>query len=136
VAARLRGRPPVRTLIARTHTGVDVVGGGNFMDDLLRLAGGQNVIQSGDNSYPTIDREMLVSLNPDVILQIVPGAAPQEIEQAMAFWPTVGQVSAVRNGRVHVLTDSYLLLPGYSVGRIAELLADKLHPQNAEKDQR
>ena len=134
VRSRVGGRPRVRTLIARTHTGVDVVGGGNFMDDLLTLAGGENVLAAGDNSYPTIDRERIVALNPDVVLQVMPGATPQDVEQARHFWASVPQVSAVRNGRVYELTDSYLLLPGYSAGKIADLFARKLHPDLAAKD--
>jgi iron complex transport system substrate-binding protein len=131
VRARVAGKPRVRTLIARTHTGLDVVGGGNFMDELLTLAGGENVLGGGDNSFPTIDREMLLSLNPDVVLQVIPGATPQEIEHSKRFWTTVPQVSAVKSGRVYVLTDSYLLLPGYSVAKIADLFARTLHPTTA-----
>jgi ABC-type Fe3+-hydroxamate transport system substrate-binding protein len=134
VWSRVSGRPSVRTLIARTHTGVDVVGGGNFMDDLLTIAGGQNVLAGGDNSYPTIDREMIVTLNPDVVLQVMPGATPQDVEQARHFWAGVPQVAAVQNGRVYELTDSYLLLPGYSAGKVADLFARKLHPDLAAKD--
>jgi ABC-type Fe3+-hydroxamate transport system substrate-binding protein len=98
------------------------------MDDLLSLAGGENVLGGGDNSYPTIDRERIVTLNPDVVLQVMPGATPQEIEQARRFWASVPQVSAVKNGRVYELTDAYLLLPGYSAAKIADLFARKLHP--------
>ena len=128
VRARVVGKPRVRTLVARTHTGLDVVGGGNFMDDLLALAGGENVLGSGDNSFPTIDREMLLSLNPDVVLQVIPGATPQEVEHAKRFWTTVPQLSAVKSDGVHVLTEPYLLLPGYSVANIADLFARTLHP--------
>jgi iron complex transport system substrate-binding protein len=132
VRSRVAGKPPVRTLIARTQTGLDVVGGGNFMDELLTIAGGTNVLGGGgDNSFPSIDREMLVTLNPDVVLQLLPGATPQEVEHAHRFWPTVPQVSAVRGGRVHVLTEPYLLLPGASVSKIANLFADRLHPDSA-----
>ena len=132
VRARVAGKSPVRTLISRSESALAVVGGGNFMDDLLTLAGGKNVIESGDNSYPTIDRERLMALDPDVVLHLLPGASPQEIDQAKSFWPTMSQVSAVKNNRVYVLTDSYLLLPGYSVGKIAELFASRLHPQPTE----
>jgi ABC-type Fe3+-hydroxamate transport system substrate-binding protein len=132
VRACVAGKPPVRTMISRSESALAVVGGGNFMDDLLTLAGGTNVIDTGENSYPTIDRERLSALNPDVVLHLLPGASPQEIEQAKSFWPTVPHVSAVKDNRVYLLTDSYLLLPGYSVGKIAELFASKLHPQTTD----
>ncbi|MGH7178649.1 MAG: ABC transporter substrate-binding protein, partial [Tepidisphaeraceae bacterium] len=68
VKKRVAGKPPVRTLICRSGTGLDVVGGGNYLDEILQIAGGQNVIPGGENSYPTIDRELLISLDPDVVL--------------------------------------------------------------------
>ncbi len=129
VRSRVAGTPRVQTLIALTHSGLDVVGGGYFMVELLTIAGGTNVLPGGDNSFPTIDREMLLSLDPDVVLQVIPGASPQEVEQARSFWTTVPQLSAVRNGRVYQLTEPYLLLPGHSVGKIASLFAEKLHPE-------
>jgi iron complex transport system substrate-binding protein len=98
------------------------------MDDLLTLAGGKNVLQGGDNSYPTIDREQLLSLNPDVVILLLAGESQQVVEKAKQYWASETNVSAVKNGRVHILTDSYLLLPGMSAGKIAEKLADLLHP--------
>jgi iron complex transport system substrate-binding protein len=127
VQHRVGGRPAVRTLISRSESAMAVVGGGNFMNDLLQVAGGQNVIETGENSYPTIDRERLLSLDPDAVLHLLPGASEQEVEQARAFWASVPQLSAVQQGRVHLLTEPYLLLPGYSVGRVAEIFASKLH---------
>jgi ABC-type Fe3+-hydroxamate transport system substrate-binding protein len=37
----------------------------------------------------------------------------------------------VKNDRVYVLTDDYLLLPGANVGKIAEIFAQKLHKKFA-----
>jgi iron complex transport system substrate-binding protein len=127
VRQRVKGLKPVRTLISRDDDPLSVVGGGNFMDDLLTLAGGKNVIETGDNSYPTIDKERLAQLDPDVVLQVLPEASRQVLEKARQAWQTMPRVSAVEHDRIYMLTDGYLLLPGYSVGKIASTFADKLH---------
>ena len=129
VRAAVAGKPPVRTLISQTESPLSTVGGGNFMNDLLTLAGGTNVIEGGgDNSYPNIDLERLVALNPDVVIHLLPLEPPQVVERAKAFWASHPELAAVKSGRVHLETESFLLLPGPLVGRIAERFATLLHP--------
>ncbi len=132
VRQRVSGEPPMRTLMIRSESDLASVGGGNFMDDLLTVAGGKNVLSGGDNSFPTIDREQLMSLNPDAVILLFPGEAPQTVEKAKQFWNRQSDISAVSHGRVYVLTDSYLLLPGLSAGKIAGQFADLLHPPAAK----
>jgi iron complex transport system substrate-binding protein len=128
VRAAVAGKPPVRTLISQTESPLSTVGGGNFMDDLLTIAGGKNVIQGGDNSFPNIDVERLVALNPDVVIHLLPGESQQVIDRARAFWSSRTELAAVKGNRVYLETESYLLLPGPNVGKIAERLATMLHP--------
>jgi iron complex transport system substrate-binding protein len=128
VRAAVAGKPPVRTLVSQTESPLSTVGGGNFMNDLLTIAGGRNVIEGGDNSYPNIDVERLVALNPDVVIHLLPGESPQVIERAKAFWSSHSELTAVKNGRVYYETESHMLLPGPLVGKIAERFATLLHP--------
>ena len=128
VRAAVAGKPPVRTLISQTESPLATVGGGNFMDDLLTIAGGRNVIEGGDNSYPNIDLERLVALNPDVIIHLLPGESQQVIERAKSFWSSHPELTAVKNGRVYYETEPYMLLPGPLVGKVAERFATLLHP--------
>ena len=128
VRATVAGKPKVRTLISQTESPLSTVGGGNFMNDLLTIAGGQNVIEGGENSFPDIDVERLAALNPDVVIHLLPGESPQVVERAKSFWSSHPELSAVKNGRVYVETDSYLLVPGPLVGRIAQRFATLLHP--------
>ena len=130
VRARVAGRPRVRTFVSRTDDPLEAVGGGNFVDDLLTIAGGQNVLAGpgyDDNSFPAVDRELLLSLKPDAVLHLLPGAPPQSLQKARAFWASVPTLPAVRAGRVHYVTDEYVLWPGQSVGKVAARFADALH---------
>lgn len=130
------GNPPVRTLISQTESPLSTVGGGNFINDLLSLAGGRNVIEGGDNSYPNIDVERLVALNPDVVIHLLPGESPQVIARAKSFWSSHPELAAVNNGRVYYESDSYMLLPGPLVGKMARRFATLLHPHVTFPDHR
>ena len=63
VVSRTTG-PKVRTLIVTSAEARGVAGRKNFLDDILTIAGGENVISPGA-PYPTIDREMLIELDPE-----------------------------------------------------------------------
>ena len=111
------------------------VGGATFLSQVLAVAGGDNVLAAEAIRYPTVSKESLVGLAPDVILEIHAGSDLSEgvRRQLRDDWAVLGSLPAVRDGRIHILTDDYLLLPGPRVARIAERFAAVLHP-DAEGD--
>ena len=75
-----------------------------------------------------MDREKILELSPQVVIHLLPAASPQVVREAQKFWADLPQVPAVRDKRVHVLTEWYALLPGDHVGAMAEQYALILHP--------
>ncbi|HEX8523843.1 MAG TPA: helical backbone metal receptor [Tepidisphaeraceae bacterium] len=126
-------KPPVKVFLGRDATELASVGGGNFLDELLTLAGGVNIIQGGENSYPTIDREKLVSLNPQVVILLLPGVPQHVVAEARRFWSTLTALQAVQDQRVFIWTEDYVLLPGLRVAEIAKRMQDILHPELTKK---
>jgi cobalamin transport system substrate-binding protein len=131
VQKSVEGKPKVRTLIVRDETGLAVIGRDTFLDDVLTIAGGDNVIEPGTHRYPNIDPEMLMKLAPDAVIQLLPEASAQMLQEADKFWKTVPDLPAVKNGRVYVMTDWFVEQPGPQIGKLAEMFAAKLHPQGA-----
>lgn len=131
VQASVAGRPPVKALIVCDTGTLSIAGSGNFLDDLLRLAGGVNVAADFADPWPTIDVEKLWELAPPVVLQMVPQASAQQLKSAQEFWARLPKLPAVRDGRVYTFTDWYMLHPGYEVGLVARKLAAALHPSAA-----
>jgi iron complex transport system substrate-binding protein len=128
IAQKTRGVPPVRTLIVREKTYQEgVVGAANFLDDALRMAGGANVLT--DAGWPTIDRERLLTLAPDAIFHLLPDATPQVVEQAKRLWADHPELPAVKNQRVHILTESWVQQPGTHLPDLAKAMAERLHPE-------
>lgn len=126
---RASDRKPVRTLLALDETARFVAGPGTFLDDVLQVAGGINVLESSSIGYPTIDRERLATLAPDVVVQILPGASETVLAQARATWSSVPGLPAVRDGRVYIITEPWAMLPGYRQAELATRLAELLHPR-------
>jgi iron complex transport system substrate-binding protein len=105
-----------------------VAGPGTYLDDLLRLAGGVNAAERLSNPWPQVDREMLLSLKPDVIIELLPGASEQVKQQAAQTWKNLPQIPAVAAGRVYTVDAWYALLPGWHVTDLAEQFSQWLHP--------
>lgn len=127
---RVKDKPRVRTLIVVDSAGQYVAGRGGFLSDLLDLAGAENVIPAESGQYPSIDRETLLALRPDVVLQLLPGASQQVLEKAQTTWATLPGLPAVKSGRVYTITDWFVHHPSNYVAATAEIFAGKLHPTN------
>jgi ABC-type Fe3+-hydroxamate transport system substrate-binding protein len=128
VRRRVGSEQPVRTLLIVGESGQSIVGPDTYLDDLLHVAGGVNAAAKLKSQWPQIDRETLLSLKPDVIIQLMPQASPQEREQAAQLWKQLPQIPAVAAGRVFTIDSWYALLPGWHVADVAERFAECLHP--------
>jgi iron complex transport system substrate-binding protein len=131
VRLRVAGQKPISTLIVIGSNADLIAGSGTFLDDLVKIAGGRNA--SSNPGWPQIDREMLLSLKPDAIIQLLPGAAPQERDQAAAIWKQYPQIPAVAAGRVYPIYDGYAQVPGWHVTDLTEKFSQCLHPSSTTK---
>lgn len=78
-------------------------------NELLELAGGQNVVE-GKLPFAILSREAILRLNPDVIIELTPAAtAPDDPTEP---WKQLSSVKAVRNNRITVLTGDRAFIPG------------------------
>ncbi len=127
-AACAAGKPAVPALLATGENEIGVIGPRTFLDDLLIIAGGRNVVRDFKDRYPTVDREMVRKLAPQVVVHLLPDAAPHVVDDVRRMWQSMPTVPAVANGRVYLLTDWYLLQPGSQIGEVAGKLASLLHP--------
>jgi iron complex transport system substrate-binding protein len=126
--ARVASREKVSALLTLEENGLSIAGPQTYLDDLLTIAGGRNAAGTFKTPYPSIDREMLRSLDPQVVVQLLPNASPQMLEKAHQFWESEPNLRAVRDHRVVTIKDWYCLLPGSHTPDVAERIAAALHP--------
>ena len=107
-----------------------VAGRGTFVGDLLDVAGAENAYPETAD-WPTVGPQQVVALAPDVVIINATGedAPPDRVAALRSAWDNLTSVPAVAKGRVHILTESYLTIPGPRVGQAARLLAETIHPQ-------
>jgi iron complex transport system substrate-binding protein len=96
-------------------------GAGTFLDELIRLAGGENLFGDSRIPYPKVSKEEVIARDPEVILEPVSATAYAGARPDPADWKALGGVSAVRSGRVRILFGDHLLIPG---PRLLEALRD------------
>jgi iron complex transport system substrate-binding protein len=135
-AARAAGRTRPRVLfsVMRDIRGgglseVIAVGGDGFYSELIALAGGDNV-GAGHVAFPRISREAIIFLDPEVIIDALQAGA--DAEQARRDWESLSSVSAVKNGRVYLLTDPADTIPGPRFIRTLDKLSRAFHGNGRE----
>ncbi|MDD4101783.1 MAG: helical backbone metal receptor [Kiritimatiellae bacterium] len=132
VASRRASVPPQRTLLLLGRipgdlTGLTTVGPETFLDDLLTLAGGSNIFADATGAYPQVSKETLLVRQPEVVLELHPGGMTDKVRaRLLADWTIFADMPAVRQSRVHFLTNDFMLVPGPRVAQIAQVLANAI----------
>lgn len=114
VRALAAAAEPVKTFIVLNRAPLITVSRG-FIDEMLRAAGGENIAAGDAIAYPEFSRELLVRLNPDVIL--VPADSKTIIDELLETYPEWREINAVKNGRLYTIHQDLIARPG---PRIAE----------------
>lgn len=119
--------PRPRVLLVFGLAPLSVAGPSSFADEMIRRAGGDNVITLG-GSYPTIGAEQVLALDPDVIVNaaMMEEGASVRLRKDAPQW---ARVRAVQSDRVMTITSEAALRPGPRVAEGLALLARALHPE-------
>lgn len=95
-----------------------VVGGGNFIDTMLYIAGTRNIAAEYLGTYPRVALEWLVAASPEVIVDLSP-----EARESMTYWERWPNMKAVQTKRLISLDPALISMPGPDLDRSLELLA-------------
>jgi len=96
-------------------------GGGSFIGDLIRLAGGVNVAEHAGASYPSYSPERLLREQPDIVLT--------GVNRKALDIPGAGALRAVQRHRVFAVTGDWTDRPGPRLGLGLLTVAKALHPE-------
>jgi iron complex transport system substrate-binding protein len=104
------------------------VGIGSFADDLIRLAGGENIAGKEKEVYPRFGVEEIIKRSPEVIVisSMNPRGDYRKILQDWSRWKTL---PAVKNGRIYLIDSDLLDRPSPRIVDGLEELARVLHPE-------
>lgn len=124
---------PTRPSVACIEWIDPLMAAGNWVPELVEIAGGRNLFGEAGKHSPWMTWEELLARNPEIIAIMPCGF---DIERSLAEMhllserPEWRRLSAVRNGRVYVTDgNQYFNRPGPRVVESAEILAELLHPE-------
>jgi len=123
VRRRMASRGPTRVLYLLDLDPLLTTGGGTFLDDLIRAAGGRNIFGDVTVKWPGVSVEAVVEHNPDVIVWPRPGGASAAIAD-LRRRPGWRDLPAVITGRVLVVDRDLFNRPGPEIGTAARRLAE------------
>ena len=106
------------------------VGNDKFLNKIIELSGAENAYQ-GEMPYPKIQLEGILSLDPDIVIDIVTasGLTPEKLEFIEKSWANL-DINAVKDGKVFIKTDDFWSLPGPRFVRIIEEIKNILYEKN------
>ena len=109
-----------------------VIGQNNYINELIEIAGGENVVKNERFSLK-LTREAILTLDPDVIIE-VNHEQPDKEEEIVEIWNGLPEARAVRNGEVYILPTTVVLHPSQTIAEGAGVLAGVLHPEAGEEN--
>ncbi|QQY80257.1 iron complex transport system substrate-binding protein [Keratinibaculum paraultunense] len=109
------------------HDPLTAAGPGSFMDELITLAGGDNIAKDADSPYPQFDVEKLIERDPEVYLAAadMEERSPESIKQR----PGYESITAIKNDKIYSLEPNIVSRPGPRIVEALELVAKAIHPE-------
>ena len=121
--------PRRRVLVAVGHDPLFVAGPGSHLDELVTIAGGENVAHDGTSPYPMFALETILVRAPEVIVDSADNRPDRPRGMQAGFWAEWPFLPAVAFGRVAVVDPWQLLVPGPRLAEMAELMGRLVHPE-------
>lgn len=103
------------------------VGDGEFMNELLLLAGGENVA-SGNKGWFQADPEKIIKANPDVILYAKDAAMGNLIYDELKKRPGFEQISAMKNNKLFAIESDLVSRVGPRLTQALIEMGKAIHP--------
>jgi iron complex transport system substrate-binding protein len=107
-------------------------GPGTFIDELITLAGGQNIFDDAISSWPTVSSEAIIDKNPDVMIfpDMYMGRANfYETLEAVKNRDGWDLISAVQNDDIYEINADIISRSGPRLVDALEIMAKMIHPE-------
>jgi len=107
-------------------------GPGTFIDEIITLAGGENIFNDATTSWPTVSSEAVIEKNPDIMV------FPDMYMGRQNFYETIetvkdrpgwGIISAVQNDKIYEINADIISRSGPRLADALEILAKMIHPE-------
>ncbi len=127
VEARVARLPRIRVLYVLQTQPLISVGRDTYLNDLIRLAGGESITAS-EVGYPQFSRETVLARAPEVIL--FPASHGNDQVEATAIRQSLATTPAIRTNRLVRIDPDWANRPGPRIVEALEQFAQAIHPES------
>jgi len=129
---------PMMLVVGRTPgrlDGVIVAGRTSYLNEIIQIAGGENVFRDAQAAYPQVSLEEVIARNAQVIVDMGDmgdraAVTPEEKRDIIELWQRLPTLRAVKQHRVFPIATGGFLVPGPRVVDAARDLFRLLHPES------
>ncbi|SCY94691.1 ABC transporter substrate-binding protein [Alkaliphilus peptidifermentans] len=137
IIAKVKDQPTRRVFYQIWDEPLRTAGPGSFIDDLIRLAGGENIAADAEGAYPQFSTESLVERDPEVYLapahtsdkDFLTEEEELNLINAIKSRPGFSEISAAKNDKIELLEPNIVSRPGARIIEAFELIAKAIHPE-------
>jgi iron complex transport system substrate-binding protein len=109
-----------------------VAGRASYLNEVIEVAGGENVFRDALAGYPGVSLEEVMARNPEVIVDMgdmsdTVGVTEEHKRNVVGLWNRVPYLAAVKRHRVFAVASDMFVVPGPRVVDAAKAFAEMLH---------
>jgi len=108
------------------HDPLMTSGPGTFIDEMIKMCGGENIAGDAESPYPEFSVEKLIERNPEVYLTADDGFKTVDDIKARTGYD---QIDAIKNDRIYFLDADVISRPGPRIVEALELIAEAMYPE-------
>ena len=108
------------------HDPLMTSGPGSFVDEIIKMCGGENIAGDAESAYPEFSVEKLIERNPEVYLTADDGLKTVDDIKARTGYD---QIDAIKNERIYFLDADVISRPGPRIVEALELIAEAMYPE-------
>ncbi len=132
---RLKGLPKKEVLLLLGDSSdpardLYAAGPGTFLNELLNISGGNNIIRDSPVRYPKLSKEYIIEKSPEIIIEAGPKSnlSQNEIDLRIQKWNRFPTIEAVKKKQIYFIGTDYILIPGPRLLKIIERFSKAIHP--------
>ena len=104
-----------------------VAGGKSFLGEILRICGGKNIFEDLGPAYAQIGQEEILVRDPEVIIEVMAVEKAPDQNRVLALWSRLGTVRAIKDGKIFIINDRFMTIPGPRIPEIAKVFMNCLY---------
>ena len=107
------------------------VGRDTFLNELLTIAGGENVLPDTMARYPKVSKEYIIAKSPEIIIEVGPKSnlSKEETLARKKTWGKFPTLRAVKDDKLYFISADYILIPGPRLLNILDDFTRTIYPE-------